>query len=148
ASDGGSIALIGPNADSATSVLGNYTFAVQVGSHHPDVDGGARVVTIADGIRQAARDVEITLVRGCEVVGDDRSGLADAVAAARRADVAVVVVGDQSGQFGAGTSGEGTDADDLRLPGVQQELVDAVTDTGTPTVVVLVTGRPYAVPAI
>jgi hypothetical protein len=148
ASDGGSIALIGPNAESSTSVLGNYTFAVQVGSHHPDVVGGAHVVSIADGIRGAAPDVLIATTKGCDVVGDDRSGFDEATSAARSADVAVVVVGDQSGQFGAGTSGEGTDTDDLRLPGLQEELVEAVIATGTPTVVVLVTGRPYAIPTI
>jgi len=67
------------------------------------------------------------------------------VAAAAAADVAVVVVGDQSGLFGRGTVGEGCDTDNLDLPGVQRPLVEAVLATGTPVVLVLVTGRPYAV---
>ncbi len=57
----------------------------------------------------------------------------------------MVVVGDQSGLFGRGTVGEGCDRDDLELPGVQRRLVEAVLDTGTPVVLVLLTGRPYAV---
>ena len=54
------------------------------------------------------------------------------------------MVGDQAGLFGHGTSGEGCDVTDLTLPGVQQELLQALADTGTPVVAVLVTGRPYA----
>jgi beta-xylosidase len=66
------------------------------------------------------------------------------VALAEDADVVVVAVGDQAGLFGRGTSGEGCDAPDLRLPGVQGELLDALLDNGTPVVIVLLTGRPYA----
>ena len=73
--------------------------------------------------------------------------IAQAVEAARNAEIAVVTVGDIAGMFGGGTSGEGCDVANLDLPGRQGELLDAVLDTGTPTVVVLVTGRPYAVGA-
>ena len=95
----------------------------------------------------AGRVAERAAQRGARVRGRRRRrpGFADAVAAAARADVAVVVVGDQSGLFGRGTVGEGCDRDDLELPGVQRELVEAVLDTGTPVVLVLLTGRPYAV---
>jgi beta-glucosidase len=79
------------------------------------------------------------------VEGADRSGFAEAVAAAEAADVAIVVAGDQAGLFGRGTVGEGNDAESLDLPGVQRELVEAVVGTGTPTVLVLLTGRPYAI---
>src|SRR5690606_10651634 len=81
---------------------------------------------------------------GCDVDSQDVSGLEQAVDAARAAEVAVVVVGDSSGLFGRATSGEGCDRDDLELPGVQRRLVEAVLATGTPVVLVLVTGRPYA----
>ena len=74
----------------------------------------------------------------------DRSGFAEAVATARSAEMVVAVVGDEAGLFGHGTSGEGCDVTDLRLPGVQQDLLQALADTGTPVVAVLVTGRPYA----
>ena len=57
----------------------------------------------------------------------------------------VAVVGDEAGLFGRGTSGEGCDVTELRLPGVQEDLLHALADTGTPVVAVLVTGRPYAI---
>ena len=81
---------------------------------------------------------------GCDVEGDDRSGFADAIAAARAADVAVVAVGDRAGLFGRGTVGEGNDVATLNLPGVQRELVLELCATGTPVVLVMLTGRPYA----
>jgi len=77
-------------------------------------------------------------------VSRDTSGIAAAVEVARGADVAILVVGDRAGHFQTGTVGEGTDVADLALPGVQPELVRAVLDTGTPTVVVLINGRPPA----
>jgi len=74
---------------------------------------------------------------------NDISGIPAAAELARRSDIAVVAVGDRAGLFASGTVGEGCDVDTLRLPGVQQELVEAVLATGTPTVVVLFAGRPY-----
>jgi beta-glucosidase len=65
------------------------------------------------------------------------------VACAQAADVAVVCVGDLAGLFNTGTVGEGSDADSLDLPGVQQQLLEAVVATGKPVVVVLTSGRPY-----
>jgi beta-glucosidase len=82
--------------------------------------------------------------QGCAVMGDDRSGFDTAVGAARSADLCVAYVGDLAGLFGHGSSGEGCDAEDLRLPGVQSELLTQLLDTGTPVVVVVVSGRPYA----
>jgi beta-glucosidase len=144
-----SIALIGPNAATGPSLLGNYTFENHVAAHFPAAARGAPIVTVADGLRAAVGpDVRVDVVVGAPVLGDDTSGFPAAADAAARADAAIVVVGDQAGHFGAGTSGEGTDTDDLSLPGVQEDLVRAVVATGTPTVVVLVTGRPYAIPWI
>jgi beta-glucosidase len=64
------------------------------------------------------------------------------------ADVAVVVVGGKSGLTRDATVGEARDATDLGLPGGQQAFVDAVIDTGVPTVVVLLSGRVHAIPSI
>ena len=94
---------------------------------------------------RSSRAVRSLYAQGCGVDDPDRSGFGPAVAAARDADVAIVVAGDRAGLFGRGTSGEGCDVDTLELPGVQRELVEAVLATGTPVVLVLVTGRPYAV---
>jgi beta-xylosidase len=69
------------------------------------------------------------------------------MAAASAAEVSVVVLGDHAGLFGKGTSGEGCDVAELRLPGVQGELLEAVLSTGAKVVLVLLAGRPYALGA-
>jgi len=137
------VAVIGPNAHRYQAMFGCYSFANHVLDKRPGTELGLDVSTVLDAVH--AELGEVAHARGCDVQGDDRSGFADAVAAARDAEVAVMVMGDQAGLFGRGTSGEGCDTDSLELPGVQRELVEAVLDTGTPVVLVLLTGRPYAV---
>lgn len=139
------IALLGPNADSAAALQGCYSFANHVLAHHPEYELGFEIPTVREALTAALPDADIEYVAGCAVEGDDRSGIADAAAAAAAADVAIVVVGDQAGLFGRGTVGEGNDVDSLELPGVQRELVEALVATGTPVVMVMITGRPYAV---
>lgn len=144
----GAVAVVGPNADSAEALMGNYSF-----TNHVEVPAGTplgiRVPTVLDALASELPDVRLLHEPGCAVrtdqedPGDAARGIAAAARAAADADVAVVVVGDRAGLFGRGTVGEGSDTDDLRLPGRQGDLVDAVLDTGTPTVLVLVTGRPY-----
>ncbi|MFD7653768.1 glycoside hydrolase family 3 N-terminal domain-containing protein [Actinosynnema sp. NPDC059797] len=135
------VAVVGPLADDPMAMLGCYSFPAHIGVHHPDVPLGLEIPTVLDALREAYG--EVAHVRGCEV----RSGEVDpaAVEAAAAADVCVVVVGDLAGLFGRGTSGEGCDATDLTLPGPQGDLVRAVLATGTPVVLLLITGRPYAV---
>ncbi len=137
------IALIGPNADRDGALFGCYSFLNHVLPQHPGVEPGIAVPTMLDAVRAEFNDIAYSL--GCAVDDQDRSGFAAAVAAATQADCAVLVVGDQSGLFGRGTVGEGCDRDDLELPGVQRELVEAVLATGTPTVLVVISGRPYAI---
>jgi beta-xylosidase len=138
------VAVVGPDAGSAEALLGNYTFRNHIAYRFPERPDGVAVATVADALAAAlAPDTEVVHVPGCAVTGDDRSGFAAAVAAARGADVVVAVVGDRAGHFNSGTVGEGTDSSHLRLPGVQAELIDAVADTGTPVVVVHVAGRPH-----
>ncbi|BDZ40357.1 glycoside hydrolase family 3 N-terminal domain-containing protein [Microbacterium suwonense] len=139
------IALVGPNADRAAALQGCYSFANHVLAHHPGYVLGFEIPTVREALIAALPDTEIVHVAGCEVEGDDRSGFEAAVGAATDADVAVVVVGDQAGLFGRGTVGEGNDVESLDLPGVQRELIEALVATGTPVVMVLVTGRPYAI---
>ncbi|KJC63153.1 glycoside hydrolase family 3 N-terminal domain-containing protein [Agreia bicolorata] len=139
------IALIGPNADSAEALMGCYSFANHVLAHHPGVPFGFDIPTIAEELRVRHRDARITFHEGCAVEGDDRSGIDAAVESARASDIAVVVVGDRAGLFGRGTVGEGNDTDSLELPGIQRELVEAVIATGTPVIVVVLSGRPYAI---
>ncbi|MBX7267481.1 glycoside hydrolase family 3 C-terminal domain-containing protein [Micromonospora sp. Llam7] len=139
------VAVIGPNADRQGALFGCYSFLNHVLVQHPDVETGIEVPTMLDAMRVEFGTDLVTWARGCDVDDDDRSGFAEAVAAATASDVAVLVVGDHAGLFGRGTVGEGCDRDDLELPGVQRELVEAVLATGRPVVLVLLTGRPYAV---
>lgn len=144
------VAVIGPNAARAEALLGCYSFVNHVLALRPGVPLGIEIPSVADGLRQEAgtrhlAGAEIVVAPGCDVDGDDRSGFADAADAARDADVAVVVVGDQAGLFGRGTVGEGNDVESLELPGVQRDLVETVQATSTPTVLVVLTGRPYAI---
>ncbi|WP_298462397.1 beta-glucosidase [uncultured Cellulomonas sp.] len=149
------IAVIGPNADRSEALMGCYSFANHVLAHHPEFPIAVDMPTVLQALGQeswgpsltpADGDAapELVIALGCEVEGDT-SGFAEAVAVAQGADVAVVVVGDQAGLFGRGTVGEGNDTLSLDLPGVQRELVEAVLATGTPVVMVLLTGRPYAI---
>ncbi|SCE94632.1 glycoside hydrolase family 3 N-terminal domain-containing protein [Micromonospora mirobrigensis] len=139
------LAVVGPNADRQAALFGCYSFLNHVLVQHPGVATGIDVPTVLDAVRDEFDADLVTWARGCDVDGDDRSGIAEAVATASAAQVAVLVVGDHAGLFGRGTVGEGCDREDLELPGVQRELVEAVLATGTPVVLVLLTGRPYAV---
>jgi beta-xylosidase len=135
------IALVGPVADDPMAMLGCYTFPVHVGPH-AEHGLGVRIPSLREALAGLVPD--LAYAEGCTVTGEDTAGFAAAVAAAREADVCVLAVGDRSGLFGRGTSGEGCDAADLDLPGVQADLVRAVLATGTPVVLVVLAGRPYA----
>lgn len=139
------VAVLGPNADQHEAMFGCYSFVNHVLEHHTEAPVGIEVPTVLAALQAELDGVDLVATSGCAIDSDDRSGFADAVAAASAADVAVVVVGDKAGLFGRGTVGEGCDRDDLELPGVQRELVEAVLGTGTPVVLVLLTGRPYAI---
>ncbi|NUR27434.1 MAG: glycosyl hydrolase [Catenulispora sp.] len=138
---GGRVALVGPVADDPMAMLGCYSFPAHVSAH-----SGHGLGLEIPSLREALSDTfpDLAYEPGCTVSGDDTSGFAAAVAAAESADVCVLAVGDRAGLFGRGTSGEGCDVADLKLPGVQAELVQAVLATGTPVVLVLLAGRPYA----
>lgn len=155
------IAVIGPNADSARVMQGDYhypshfqranmteeaTDAPTPGAPQFTIDWDEHMppsVTPLAGIRERVSDsTEVIYAQGCSITGDDTSKIPAAVEAARAADVAIVIVGDISGLGKGSTSGEAIDRATLELPGVQQELVLQVAATGTPTVVVLMNGRP------
>ena len=138
------IAVIGPNANEAQ--LGDYCMPKSTD------------VTPLAGLRHAAgKRIKIRYAKGCDLFGLSRKGFAEALAVARASDVAIVVVGESSLHFGGvgwgsenspALGGEGSDSHDLALPGVQSDLVRAIHATGTPTVVVLMNGRPLAIPWI
>ncbi len=141
------IALVGPCAADPRTMLGCYSFANHVLAHSPGSGLGIEVPTLLDALRAEFPEATVEHADGVPIREIDRSGLAAAVSAAACADVCVVAVGDLAGLFGAGTSGEGSDAPDLTLPGIQAELVEAALRTGTPVVLVVISGRPYALGA-
>lgn len=137
---GAPLAVVGPRADTFEAMLGCYSFPMHVLAHHEGVEPGLEIRTV----RQALADTfDVSYVPGCGVVDGDDADIEAAVALAASAEVCVVVLGDEAGLFGKGTSGEGNDVATLDLPGRQEELLEALLDTGTPVVAVLLVGRPY-----
>ncbi|MQP77598.1 beta-glucosidase [Stenotrophomonas sp. MYb238] len=138
------VAVIGPNADD-----GRY-------SHRHYGPSGGHVVTVLEGVRaKLGGSANVRYAKGVDVAGDnwpaievlpeplsaaERAGIDEAVRAATGADVAVVVLGD-----GDRTVGESLSRTSLDLPGRQLELLQAVQATGTPVVLVLITGRPISI---
>ncbi len=159
-----SIAVIGPSADSARLLQGDYHYPAHMegvySASEANMEAPAPVAsqagpsinweehrppttTILAGIRQSvSSQTTVRYARGCNINGTDTSGFEEAVAAARQSEVAVVVVGDISGLARGSTSGEAVDRATLDLPGVQPQLIEAIAATGVPTVVVLTNGRP------
>lgn len=140
----GRIAVTGPLADEARAMLGCYSFPNHMTGRFPDMPLGVDIPTVTEALRAELPEAEIDLAAGHGVEVADDADIAAAVAAARRAEVCVLTLGDRADLFGRGTSGEGCDAETLALPGRQAELASAVLATGTPTVVVMLSGRPYA----
>ena len=138
--------MIGPCADDPQAFFGCYAFPNHVMPMHPDFAGDIGIVaeSLLDALRAEFPATEVHNEPGCLVSGGDLSGVPAAVDEAAAADVVVLAVGDRAGLFGGGTSGEGCDAEDLNLPGHQPELVEAILQAGRPTVLLAVSGRPYA----
>ena len=87
---------------------------------------------------------------GCDWWSQDKSHIAEAVEVVRNSDIAVVAVGTRSTYLGRSpkysTAGEGFDLSSLELPGVQEELLKEIKKTGKPMIVVLIAGKPLAMP--
>ena len=133
-----SIAVIGPNADHVRNQLGDYT-AWNILQD---------VVTVLEGIQNTVSpQTKVIHVKGCNVFNMDVNEIQKARKAAEKAEVAIVVVGENQWRVTDDriTAGEGYDIASLDLTGMQGDLIRAVYDTGTPTVVVLVNGRPLSI---
>ena len=127
------IFLTGPNADSQT-ILGDWA------APQPD----SLVMTVLDGLKAEFPGATIdTMCFGGMISNVDAKGIAVARHKASAADVCIVVAGENSQRYSAfgRTCGENCDRDDLDLPGMQEELLDAIASTGKPTILVLMTGR-------
>jgi beta-glucosidase len=158
------LAVIGPNADDRRSQQADYSYAAMrqlmqlknpENSTFLDIDAAVweqhaiQLSTILDGIRAAvSANTKVLYARGCETLGSDTEGFAEAVKAAQEAEAVVLVLGDRSGLTPDCTTGETRDSADLKLPGVQEQLVQAVLAVGKPVAVVLITGRPYVLSAL
>jgi beta-glucosidase len=156
------LAVIGPNADNGRNQLGDYSYAAVLqlmqlqapaDSDFGDVDvdklaqHDVRVITVLEGIKATlSSSTNVIYARGCENLSNDTSGFEEAVNTAKQADAVILVLGDHSGLVPSCTTGETRDSADLKLPGVQEELARAVIATGKPVIVVLVNGRPFAMP--
>lgn len=134
-----SVAVIGPNADQVQ--FGDYSWT------RNNKDG----VTPLEGIKQLLGDkATIHYAKGCDIVSLNAGGIEEAVEAARKSEVAILFCGSASAalarDYKSSTCGEGFDLNDLNLTGMQGELIKAVYETGTPVVLVLVSGKPFALP--
>lgn len=125
------IALIGPLADDRAAPLGCW----HCEGRPEDVE------TVLDGIRAVRPGCAVEFVEGCTVADDALDQVEDAVRAARQAEAAVLVLGENERM-----SGEARSRAYLGLPGRQQELLEAVVASGTPVVCVLMSGRPLVIP--
>ncbi len=125
-----SVAVIGPLADNQDELIGTWSARGE----------GKDVVSLFTAIKSKLPNAAVTYVKGCEIEGDSKAEFAKALAAARKADVVVVAVGEA-----AMMSGEALSRAFLDLPGVQKELVLALNALKKPMVVVMMNGRPLTV---
>ena len=124
----GTIAVIGPLADNKEEPLGPWHTQGQASD----------VVTVLQGIKsKVPAGTQVVYAQGSGIEDSATAGFAEAVAAARQAKVAILVLGERGDM-----SGEAASRSSLGLPGVQEQLLEAVAATGTPVVLVLMNGRP------
>jgi beta-glucosidase len=160
----GTLAVIGPNAAAGRHYLSDYSYPAmheilldgapgllplleQTGSQAAYQAALEQIPTVLDAIRErVSPETQVLYAHGCDNGGDDRSGFAEAVSAALKADVILLVLGDRSGLIPGCTSGEFNDRSGLNLPGVQEALVQAIVDAAPdkPVAAVLINGRPLA----
>jgi beta-glucosidase len=157
----GTLAIIGPNAHEARNLLGDYAYPPHIErllQAHPELatksgsrefKGSVVVPSILEAVTQKiSPQTRVLFAQGCEINNRDQAGFDEAIRVTQEAEVVILVVGDRSGLTDDCTSGESRDRADLGLPGAQGELVRAIAGTGKPVIVVLVNGRPLAIPWI
>ena len=121
------IAVIGPLADSKRDMDGNWVIL----SNQPIA------VTVLEALKEQYPTSHVQYVKGCEVIGDDRSGFAEAVKVATEADLVILALGETWDM-----SGEAKSKGDIHLPGVQEELALKVYTANKSCVTLLMAGRP------
>ncbi|WLI77163.1 glycoside hydrolase family 3 N-terminal domain-containing protein [Kosakonia sp. H02] len=160
------VAVIGPTADDPLALLSGYSFPVHL-IISDMLEETSQVTTPLAALRQTLGEGNVRYAKGCHIIekrmagapvfpGDtsgkpmqqspvstDLSLIPEAVRVAQQSEVIIACVGDLAGLFQSGTVGEGSDTDSLTLPGVQQQLLQALVETGKPVIVVMTGGRPY-----
>ena len=158
------LAVIGPNADNARVLMGDYSYnaTAELLTAVPDPNSAfaaysmekasaetVKIITVLEDIRaMVSPDTIVEHTRGCDINSADESDFANAAAMAGASDAVVLVMGGKSGLAPDCTTGEFRDATNLGLPGVQEKLIKIVLAAGKPVVLVLVNGRPAAIPEI
>jgi beta-glucosidase len=126
------LAVIGPLADARKEMIGSWSAA----------GDWKKASTLLEGVKQAVSPgTQVLYAKGCAIDNDSTQSIASAVRTAQQADVVILAVGE-----GAWMTGEAASRASLNLPGVQQQLVEAIHMTGKPVVVVLLNGRPLTIP--
>lgn len=124
------IALIGPFVKGVRDHLGFWSYEWP--------DDTARITTIWDGIKKKlGSDSKMVYAKGCGISDSSRSGFAEAIEAAQKADIVIMTVGEARDM-----SGEAKSRSSIQLPGVQEELIKAIHATGKPMIVMISAGRP------
>ncbi|THC31187.1 beta-glucosidase [Enterobacter sp. AD2-3] len=160
------VAVVGPTADDPLALLSGYSFPVHL-IISDMVEETSQVTTPRAALEHYLGASQVRYAKGCHIIEKRMAGapvfpgdsggkpmqqspvsqstalIPEAVNAAQESDVVVACVGDLAGLFQSGTVGEGSDTDSLNLPGVQQQLLEALVATGKPVIVVMTGGRPY-----
>ncbi|MBN8686259.1 MAG: beta-glucosidase BglX [Chitinophagales bacterium] len=126
----GSIALIGPFVKAKSDHLGFWSYDWP--------DDSTRIVSLWDGVKsKVSAQTKMLYAKGCGITELDKTGFAEAVETARKADYVILTVGETRDM-----SGEAKSRSSIQLPGVQEELVKEIVSLGKPTVVMISAGRP------
>ena len=134
-----SVALIGPSIDDARNYFGDYAYTAHLNLEKPSVE----CKTILQVFKERPQNLEIYYEKGCNIYDSIKENFQNAIEICRKADVIIFAGGDKSGFASDCTCGEGKDSHDLKLPGVQEELILKISETGKPLIILLITGRPY-----
>jgi beta-xylosidase len=165
------VAVIGPTADDQLAMFSGYSFPVHLIVANMEEKRVRYAKTPLQALSERFGGENVSYAKGCDIlternaeapvfpgdvdsdmaanlnrispISQDTSQIQDAVELARRCDVAIAFVGDLAGLFQTGTVGEGSDTDSLQLPGAQEQLLQQVVAAGTPTIIVMTSGRPY-----
>jgi beta-glucosidase len=124
------IAVVGPMADNRRDLIGSWSAA----------GDWTQSVTLLEGLKNKMPDVNFIYAEGSGIEGDSRDGFGAAVAAANRADLVILALGEAYWM-----TGEAASKVDINLPGVQEDLAKELHKTGKPIVAVLMNGRPLTI---